>query len=228
MTKKNLIGLVLYPGTTPLDLVGPYEIFSRIPNAEAHVISATLDPVPSERGLRIVPDSTYDTCPLLDVLFIPGGPGQINAQDDHSLMHFISQYADKKDCIISSVCTGALILGAAGFLRGKKATTHWSCMDILPLMGAIPVDMPVVEDGNIITGAGVTNGIDLALCLSERLFGKEATRRIARHIEYPHASLHTDKTAIEQLSKTMLPENPQRKIRLEAAKQTAKRLGVPV
>jgi len=226
--RKTIIGMVLYPNTTQLDLTAPYEVFSRIPDVEMHVVSNTIASVKTDRGLTIVPDTTYDTCPSLDVLFIPGGPGQIKAQDDKALMDFIGKYGNKKDCLISSVCTGALLLGAAGLLRGKKATTHWTCLDVLPYMGAVAVDTPVVEDGNVITGAGVTNGIDLALRIAENLCGKDATQRIARFIEYPHASAHPDRVALERLSKEMLAQNPYRQARIEAAERTAKQLGISV
>jgi cyclohexyl-isocyanide hydratase len=226
MQKHPVIGVVLFPDATQLDLTAPYEVFARIPGAEVHVISNTLDPVRTDRGLKIVPDTTYRTCPPIDVLFIPGGPGQLMAQEDEELMRFVREYAEKRSGIISSVCTGSLLLGAAGVLRRKKATTHWTCMDILSILGAEPVDKPVVEDGNVITGAGVANGLDLALHLAEKLAGKEATQRIARFIEYPHASKHTDQASLTKLSQEMLASNPHRKARLEASRLAAVRLGI--
>jgi cyclohexyl-isocyanide hydratase len=226
MHKHPIIGMVLFPNATQLDLTAPYEVFARIPDVEIHVISNSLEPVLTDRGLKILPDTTYDSCPPLDVLFIPGGPGQIQAEHDEVLKQLIREYAKKLTCIISSVCTGSLLLGAAGILQGKKATTHWTCMDILPILGVEAVDMPVVEDGNIITGAGVTNGIDMALHLTQRLIGKEATQRIARSIEYPHSSQYTDKVTLKRLSQEMLDVNPYRATRLEAAYKVAARLGI--
>jgi len=226
--EKTVIGLILFPDATQLDLTAPYEVFARIPNSEIYIVSDTLDPVRTERGLQIVPNTTYDTCPTLNVLFVPGGPGQIAAQHNKKLMKFIAEYADTPDVFITSVCTGALLLGAAGLLQNKKATTHWSCMDILPYMGAIPVNTPVVEDGKIITGAGVTNGIDLALYVAEKLGSKEVAERIARQVEYPHISQHANKAHTEQLSYELLAANPYRKARLEAARETAKQLGVSI
>ena len=155
------------PDATQLDLTAPYEVFARIPGAVTHVIGTALAPVRTDRGLQILPDTTYDACPPLDVLFVPGGPGQIDAEADEKLTGFIMQHAARENTIVSSVCTGALLLGALGLLRGKKATTHWACIDLLPFYGAMPVEAPVVDEGRIVTGAGVSNGIDLALCDKE-------------------------------------------------------------
>ena len=228
MQKHLSIGMALFPNATQLDLTAPYEVFARIPHVEVYVISNNLEPVLTDRGLKILPNTTYDSCPPLDVLFIPGGPGQIEAEHDEVLMPFIRGYGEKSTCIISSICTGSLLLGAAGILQGKKATTHWTCMDVLPILGAEAVNMPVVEDGNIITGAGVTNGIEMALHLAQRLIGEEATQRIARSIEYPHASQHADQLTLKRLSHEMLDTNPYRATRLEAAYKVAARLGIKV
>lgn len=223
-----VIGMVLFPNATQLDLTGPFEIFARIPGARVSVISSTLEPVRTDRGLIIVPDTTYETCPSLDVLFIPGGPGQLQAQHDDTLMKFIHHYAATSKGIMASVCTGSLVLGAAGVLQGKKATTHWTCMDILPILGAEPVDEPVVEDGNVITGAGVTNGLDLALYLAEKIAGKNTAERIARFIEYPHASHHPDKAHLTKLSQDILMSNPYREARFEAAYKAAESFKVDI
>lgn len=177
------IAAVLFPRLTQLDLTGPYEVFSRVPGVELMLASPTLDPVPSEFGLTIAPTTTFENPPGADILFCPGGIGVNDAMLDERVIGFVrSQSASAK--YVTSVCTGALILGAAGLLDGYRAATHWTAMEFLPVFGAIPVDERVVFDRNRITSGGVTAGIDFALAVVEKLRGAETARSIELAIEY--------------------------------------------
>jgi cyclohexyl-isocyanide hydratase len=180
------VGMVLFPGLTQLDLTGAYEVLARMPNTRVSLVASTLDPVRSEWGLTIVPDATYADAPPLDVLCVPGGWG-VNARlDDDELLDFLRARGDHAR-YITSVCSGSLLLGAAGLLRGYRATTHWLSLDLLPLLGAESVRQRVVRDRNRITGAGVTAGIDFGLALAAELFGPAAAQRIQLAIEYAPA-----------------------------------------
>lgn len=180
------IGLLLFPALTQLDLTGPFEVFARAPDTKVHLISKNLDPVVSDRGMAIQPTTTFDACPALDIICVPGGPGQINLMEDEEVLSFI-QVQSKQVKLVTSVCTGSLVLGAAGLLRGYKATTHWASLDQLALLGAEPVNERVVRDRNRITGAGVTSGIDFALSVVSEMFGPDIAQNIQLHMEYDPA-----------------------------------------
>jgi cyclohexyl-isocyanide hydratase len=180
---KLQVGLVLFPQLTQLDLTGPYEVFARMPDTVVHLISGSATPVRSERGLTITPDATFDDTPTLDVLCVPGGLGVNRAMEDAVLLDFL-RVRGRDARYVTSVCTGALVLGAAGLLRGYRATTHWLSLDLLPLFGATPVTERVVIDRDRITGAGVTAGIDFALVVATELFGAEAAAEIQLMLEY--------------------------------------------
>ncbi|MDR3435247.1 DJ-1/PfpI family protein [Telmatospirillum sp.] len=186
MTLENpalSIGLLLYPGLTQLDLTGPYEVFSRVPGARVHLLWKTLDPVRSDRGLTMLPTATLREAPVLDLICVPGGPGQVALMDDREVLDFLRAQAET--CrYVTSVCTGSLVLGAAGLLRGFRATSHWASRDQLALLGAIPVSDRVVFDGNRITGAGVTSGIDFALSVVGHIAGEAVARSIQLALEY--------------------------------------------
>ncbi|SUE06872.1 transcriptional activator FtrA [Pantoea agglomerans] len=162
MNRPLQIGLLLFPDVTQLDLTGPWEVFARTPGVECHLIWKDLQPVRSDRGLSILPTTTFADCPPLDVICVPGGPGQIALMSDDITLNFLRQQADQAKWV-TSVCTGSLVLGAAGLLKGYRATSHWSSIDQLALLGAEPVSQRVVRDRNRISGAGVTSGIDFAL-----------------------------------------------------------------
>ncbi|HSP32969.1 MAG TPA: DJ-1/PfpI family protein [Thermoanaerobaculia bacterium] len=177
------IAAVVFPRLTQLDLTGPYEVFSRVADAELDLVAQSLEPVRSEFGLPIVPTTTFDRAVQCDVLFVPGGPGVNDAMLDDRLVAFVrTQAAGAR--YVTSVCTGALILGAAGLLRDYRAATHWTAMEFLPRFGAIPVDERVVVDRNRVTSGGVTAGIDFALRVVAKLRGSEAARLIELAIEY--------------------------------------------
>lgn len=180
------IGLLLFPALTQLDLTGPFEVFARAPDTKVHLIWKNLELVVSDRGMAIQPTNTFDTCPALDIICIPGGPGQINLMEDEEVLSFI-RAKSKQAKLVTSVCTGSLVLGAAGLLEGYKATTHWASLDQLALLGAEPVNERVVRDRNRITGAGVTSGIDFALSVVSEMFGPDIAQNIQLHMEYDPA-----------------------------------------
>ena len=180
------IGLLLFPALTQLDLTGPFEVFARAPDTKVHLIWKNLELVVSDRGMAIQPTTTFDACPALDIICIPGGPGQINLMEDEEVLSFIRAQS-KQAKLVTSVCTGSLVLGAAGLLEGYKATTHWASLDQLALLGAEPVNERVVRDRNRITGAGVTSGIDFALSVVSEMFGPDIAQNIQLHMEYDPA-----------------------------------------
>ena len=180
------VGMVLFPGLTQLDLTGAYEVLARMPDTRVHLVASTLDPVRSEWGLTISPDTTFRDAPALDVLCVPGGWGVNGRLDDEELLDFLRARGEHAR-YVTSVCSGSLLLGAAGLLRGYRATTHWLSLDLLPLLGAEAVKQRVVRDRNRVTGAGVTAGIDFALALAAELFGPAAAQRIQLAIEYAPA-----------------------------------------
>lgn len=180
------VGMVLFPGVTQLDLTGAYEVLARMPNTRVHLVAPTLAPVRTEWGLTMLPDTTFDDAPALDILCVPGGWGIDRWLDDANLLRFLSDRGARAR-YVTSVCSGALLLGAAGLLRGYQATTHWLSLDLLPIVGAEPIRARVVRDRNRITGGGVTAGIDFGLALAAELFGQTVAQRIQLAIEYAPA-----------------------------------------
>lgn len=190
MTTPLHIGLLLFPDVTQLDLTGPFEVFARTPGVVCHLIWKEIKPVRSDRGLMLVPDCTFNDCPPLDVICVPGGPGQIALMSDEETLSFLRQQAQHAQ-FITSVCTGSLVLGAAGLLHGYRATSHWSSRDQLALLGAEPVEARVVRDRNRLTGAGVTSGIDFALTLVAEIRGNDVAQAIQLQMEYdPEPPFH--------------------------------------
>jgi cyclohexyl-isocyanide hydratase len=179
----RLIGMLIFPRLTQLDMTGPYEVLARLPDTKVELVARTLDPVTTDRGMQIVPTVTYDSCPPLDVVMVPGGPGQQDLMEDEAALAFLRKQAATAQ-YVTSVCTGSLVLGAAGLLKGKRATCHWAALEHLKPLGAIPVSEKVVIDGNIVTGAGVTSGIDFALTLAAILESEAVAREIQLQIEY--------------------------------------------
>ena len=195
------IGMLIFPRLTQLDMTGPYEVLARLPNTVVDLVARTRDPVTSDRGMQIVPTTTYDDCPALDVVMVPGGAGQQDLMEDEAALAFLRRQAASAK-YVTSVCTGSLVLGAAGLLKGKRATCHWSAIDHLALLGAIPVRERVVVDGNLVTGAGVASGIDFALRLAAILDGEQVAREVQLQIEYdpdPPFDCGSPKTAPPEL-----------------------------
>lgn len=177
------IGFLVFPDITQLDMTGPYEVFTKLPGAEVHLVWKTLDPVVANGGMRIVPTMTFAACPQLDLVCVPGGPGMNALLNDEETLAFLRRQA-KGARYVTSVCTGALVLGAAGLLQGKRAATHWMSRDMLAAFGATPVAERVVIDGNVVTGGGVTAGIDFALKIAADAFGEDLAKAIQLGIEY--------------------------------------------
>jgi len=180
------IGLLAFPAMTQLDLTGPLQVFANLPGADVRVLWKTLDPIQTHGGLRLVPDTTLDDCPKLDVICVPGGTGVLDLMDDAVVLAFLRARADAAT-FVGSICTGSLVLGAAGLLRDKKATTHWAWIDLLVPLGAVPTKGRVVRDGKFFTGGGVTAGIDFALTMVAELAGQEVAQSIQLGIEYAPA-----------------------------------------
>jgi cyclohexyl-isocyanide hydratase len=187
------IGMLLYPGLTQLDLTGPFEVLHRVPGARVHLVWKDTRPVVADSGLGLVPTTAFADCPPLDVVFVPGGDGQRAVMADPIVLDFLRRHGARAR-YVTSVCTGALILGAAGLLDGYAATTHWAFVELLPRFGARPAPGRVVVDRDRITGGGVTAGIDFALRLAAELAGERAARAIQLGLEYdpapPFASGH--------------------------------------
>ena len=180
------IVFVLFDNVTQLDFTGPLQFLSRLPGAKVHVVSKDGAAVKTDCGFSILPRSGFGQCPQADVLCVPGGHGVRDAIADQVIVDFVRQQANGAD-YITSVCTGAFILGAAGLLQGKKATCHWAYTQLLPLFGAMHQPARVVHDGNVITAGGVTSGIDFALELIAAISGEDIARTIQLALEYDPA-----------------------------------------
>jgi cyclohexyl-isocyanide hydratase len=225
------IGSLLFEGVDQIDLTGPFEVLSRIPNSTYRIYGKTTAPVRDLKGLWLTPDAALADAPPLDVLHVPGGPGQEALMDDEEVLAWIRQQAAGA-CSIFSVCTGALICGAAGLLKGRRATTHWASFHLLPYFGAIPVNERVVVDGARVFAAGVTAGIDGALRLAAELRGDEAAQTIQLDMVYapePPFNSGTPETApaaiLEQARQSGRALTAQRE---ETARRVAAKLGLAV
>jgi cyclohexyl-isocyanide hydratase len=180
------IGMLLFPRLTQLDFTGPFEVMHRIPGAQTHVIWKDLQPVTADSGLRIVPTKSLLDCPPLDVVFVPGGLGQMELMTDAAVLDFLEGQA-KTARYVTSVCTGALVLGAAGLLDGYDATTHWAYTELLPIFGARHVPRRIVVDRGRITAGGVTAGIDFGLRIAAEVAGEDVAKGIQLALEYDPA-----------------------------------------
>jgi cyclohexyl-isocyanide hydratase len=186
MKDKISVGFFLFQRLTQLDFTGPHEVMSRVPEFEIHCVAPTKEILYTESGLGIVPDTTFDTCPTLDVVIIPGGPGVIDVMQDRSYLDFVHNKAIHSK-YITSVCTGSLILAAAGLLNGYKATTHWLSLDLLAMFPVTVLTDRVVVDKNRITAGGVTSGIDFALTLIATLVGPTTAKEVQLMMQYDPA-----------------------------------------
>jgi cyclohexyl-isocyanide hydratase len=183
MSAPLQIGLVLFPRVTQLDFTGPLQVFSSVPGAQVHLIWKRIEPVTSDGVMAITPTTTFADCPQLDVICVPGGGGTDDMINDEEMLAFLKEQAEGAR-YITSVCTGSLVLGAAGLLKGYRATTHWSAMDFLSAFGAIPTKTRVCVDRNRLTGGGVTAGIDFALTLVSHLVDRRTAEAIQLRLEY--------------------------------------------
>jgi transcriptional regulator GlxA family with amidase domain len=180
------IVFILYPRVTQLDFTGPYEVLARVPDAEVIVASKEGGVLASEHGLAFAGLARLADVERADLILVPGGPGQTEAMQDAEFMAHVNRLGEGAR-YITSVCTGSLILAAAGLLNGKRAGAHWAYRDLLSMFGAIPDPARVVRDGNAITGGGVTAGIDIALTIVGEIAGEETARQIQLMIEYAPA-----------------------------------------
>jgi cyclohexyl-isocyanide hydratase len=223
MTEMN-IGMLIFPDMTQLDFTGPYEVFTQVPGAQIKVISKSLEPVTAKGGLRFMPDTTMDAAPQLDVIFVPGGPGVGPLMEDRATLEFLRRQS-KEAKYVTSVCTGALVLGAAGLLKGYRATTHWLSLELLPIFGATTATDRVVTDRNRITGGGVTAGIDFALTLAGEIAGEDKAKSIQLLIEYnpapPFACGHPATADATIVDKVRAERAPMQGARIEQAKRAA-------
>jgi cyclohexyl-isocyanide hydratase len=197
MTTFN-IGFVIFPNLTQLDFTGPLQVLNRLPISKVHIVARSLDPVPSDCGLSLLPTTTFADCCQLDLICAPGGGGVVAAMADRETIDFVRQQAAGAR-YVTSVCTGAFVLGAAGLLEGRRATTHWGYTELLPLVGATFEKARIVKDGNVITAAGVASGIDFALHMAAEIAGDDTARAIQLAIEYdpapPFTSGHPDRAS---------------------------------
>jgi cyclohexyl-isocyanide hydratase len=195
MTTFN-IGFVIFPNLTQLDFTGPLQVLNRLPESKTHIIAKSLDPVPSDCGLSLLPTATFKDSCQLDLICVPGGGGVVGVMTDRETVDFVRKQAAGAR-YVTSVCTGAFVLGVAGLLKGRRATTHWAYTDLLTLVGATFERARIVKDGNVTTAGGVTSGIDFALHIAGEIAGKETAQAIPLSIEYdpapPFTSGHPDR-----------------------------------
>lgn len=225
------IGIVAFPNITQLDLTGPYEVFSRLKEKRLELVWKDTDPIHSDTGFVITPTCDYENSPQYDVIVVPGGPGQQGLMDDQETLAFLKAQAETAKWIMS-VCTGSLVLGAAGLIDGRRVSCHWLSLPLVEILGGIPAEERVVFDGNLVTTAGVSAGIDGALALVERLAGRDTAEFIQLAIEYdpqPLFNAGSPRTApgemIEQVRKMA---GPMTQARANQAREAARKLGMPV
>lgn len=219
-----VIGMLIFDDMTQLDFTGPYEVFAQMKGCEVRVIAKTRDPVTAKGGLKLLPDTTIADSPRLDLIFVPGGPGVAALMEDRPVLEFLRRQAEGAK-YLTSVCTGALVLGAAGLLKGHRAATHWLSLELLPLFGATPAAERVVVDRNRITGGGVTAGIDFALAIAAEVQGEAEAKTIQLLIEYnpapPFKCGHPDTADADIVRGLRDARAPMQAQRLEAAKRAA-------
>ncbi len=227
---KYQIGLVIYPKMTQLDILGPHQVFALIPNAKVHILWKTKDPVTTGEGLTILPTTTFAECPQLDVLCIGGGEiGQVEMMRDRELLEFLALQG-KTAKYVTSVCTGSLILAAAGLLQGYRAATHWLLREHLAMLGVEVGTERVVIDRNRITGGGVTAGIDFGLVVAAQLCGEETAKAMQLLLEYnpaPPFNVGSPETAGDVLVETVKKMGDRLiQASLVQTKETAKQLKI--
>ena len=227
MSAPLQIGLLIFPKVTQLDFTGPLQVFSNMPGAKVHLVWKRIEPVPSDLVLTLTPTTGFADCPQLDVICVPGGAGINDMVNDTEVLDFLRRQAEGAK-YITSVCTGSLVLGAAGLLKGYRAATHWTAMEFLTAFGAEPTHTRVCVDRNRITGGGVTAGIDFALTLVSIMADRRTAEAIQLGIEYnpapPFNSGSPDKAPPEVLALAKERIAPNQLRRGEAVKRAAARL----
>jgi cyclohexyl-isocyanide hydratase len=223
------IGILIFPRMDQTDATGPLAVMSRLPDAKVHMIGTERGPFPDMRGLILTPQMTFDDAPALDLLLVTGGPGQQALMNNDGLLEFIRKHVAAGKPLFS-VCTGALICGAAGILKGRRATTHWASFDLLPYFGAIPVRERVVMDGNVVFAAGVTAGIDGALTVASLLRSDAIAQKIQLDIQYapepPFQSGVPETAPPPVLSAARAAYQPLTDARLKTAQEISLKLGI--
>jgi cyclohexyl-isocyanide hydratase len=223
------IGSLIFEGIDQIDVTGPFEVLSRLPNSTYRLFGTTTSTVQDMHGLKLTPDAVIADAPQLDLLHIPGGAGQEALMDDEAVLEWIRKQAAGAK-IVFSVCTGALICGAAGLLKGRRATTIWSAIDLLPYFGATIVEERVVKDGNWFFTACVTAGIDGALAVAAALRGQQVAEMIQLAIAYApeppfnSGTVETASPAVLKAARKSVQELSA--IRLKTAKRVTARLGI--
>ena len=227
MANPIAIGILIYPNLTQLDATGPAQVLARVPGATVHMIWKTRDPIPTDAGFSIVPNTTFADCPQLDVVCVPGGGGQVALMTDPETLDFLRRQAATAR-YVTSVCTGSLVLGAAGLLKGYRSACHWAWRDMLSDFGAIPVAERVVRDRNRISGGGVTAGIDFGLTVAAELAGEEVAKSIQLVLEYdpqpPFDSGSPEKAGPERVKRLRERLTPMLETRRKANAEAAARL----
>ena len=227
MANPIAIGILIYPNLTQLDATGPAQVLARVPGATVHMIWKTRDPIPTDAGFSIVPNTTFADCPQLDVICVPGGGGQVALMTDPETLDFLRKQAATAR-YVTSVCTGSLVLGAAGLLKGYRSACHWAWRDMLSDFGAIPVAERVVRDRNRISGGGVTAGIDFGLTVAAELAGEEVAKSIQLVLEYdpqpPFDSGSPEKAGPERVKRLRERLTPMLETRRKANAEAAARL----
>ena len=227
MSSPLQIGILVFPRVTQLDFTGPLQVFAMVPGAQLHLIWKRIEPVPSDSVLTLTPTTTFADCPQLDVICVPGGSGTNDLLNDEEVLDFLRRQAAGAR-YVTSVCTGSLALGAAGLLKGYRAATHWSAMDMLAQFGATPTKTRVCIDRNRITGGGVTAGIDFGLTLAAELAGEEVAKSIQLVLEYdpqpPFDSGSPEKAGVERVKRIRERLAPLLESRRKANAEAAARL----
>jgi cyclohexyl-isocyanide hydratase len=227
LTAPLQIGFLVFPQITQLDFTGPLQVFSRVPGATVHLVWKRIETVPSDTVLTIAPTVTFADCPQLDVVCVPGGFGTDDLMVDDEVLGFLRKQAAGAK-FITSVCTGSTVLAAAGLLDGYRASTHWSAIEALSLLGVTPSRERVCVDRNRITGGGVTAGIDMALMLAAQLVDRQAAECIQLGIEYnpaPPFNSGSPETASPEVLSTMTARMAASQARrIEFARRAAARL----
>ena len=225
------IGIVVFPKVTQLDFTGPLQVFSSLPDTTVHLLWKRIEPVASDTALTVLPTTSFADCPPLDVICVPGGAGTDDMVNDEEVLDFVrAQSANAKN--VTSVCTGSMVLGAAGLLKGDRATTHWTAMEYLGPYGALPTKTRVCVDRNRITGGGVTAGLDFALTLVSHLVDRPTAEMIQLRLEYnpaPPFNSGSPDTAPPDVLARLQQRNPAgRQYRSAANRRAAERLGAKV
>lgn len=223
MSNPLQIGILVFPKVTQLDFTGPLQVFSSLPDARVHLVWKRLEPIASDTVLTVMPTVSFADCPPLDVICVPGGSGTDDMVNDAEVLQFLRAQAQAAK-YITSVCTGSLVLGAAGLLRGYRATTHWTAMEYLGPYGALPARTRVCVDRNRVTGGGVTAGIDFALRLVSILIDRPTAEAVQLRLEYdpaPPFTAGSPETAPPEILNRLQQRNAAGRERRAAANQRA-------